>query len=72
MGPSRKVMQSKADDLENRFVAPIRLAAEAEKEISCPFCSKSDIEIFSLFGSQLLTTEYYCRNCYTVFEHIKR
>lgn len=72
MCPTSKVMQSESEDLENRFVAPIRLVSDAEKEISCPFCSKSDIEIFSLFGSQLLTTEYYCRNCYTVFEHIKR
>lgn len=38
--------------------------------ISCPFCHCSDVELFSLFGSQLLTSEYYCRNCRTVFEQI--
>jgi hypothetical protein len=39
--------------------------------ISCPFCGGSNVELFSLFGSQLLTSEYYCRNCRTVFENLK-
>ncbi len=41
-------------------------------EIECPFCHGTDVELFSLFGSQLLTSEYYCRNCRTVFEQVKR
>jgi hypothetical protein len=40
--------------------------------IECPFCYGADVELFSLFGSQLLTSEYYCRNCRTVFENVKR
>ncbi len=40
--------------------------------ISCPFCGSEDVELSSLFGSQLLTTEYYCRGCRTVFEQVKR
>jgi hypothetical protein len=39
--------------------------------ITCPFCGGTDVELFSLFGSQLLTSEYYCRNCRTVFENVK-
>ncbi len=41
-------------------------------KIECPFCHGTDVELFSLFGSQLLTSEYYCRNCRTVFEQVKR
>ncbi len=40
--------------------------------IVCPFCQGTDVELFALFGSQLLTSEYYCRHCHTVFEHVKR
>jgi hypothetical protein len=40
--------------------------------ITCPFCGGGEVELFSLFGSQLLTSEYYCRNCRTVFEYVKR
>ncbi len=40
--------------------------------ISCPFCESDDVELASLFGSQLLTTQYYCRKCRTIFEQVKR
>ncbi len=40
--------------------------------VACPFCGEMNVELFSLFGSQLLTTEYYCHNCRTVFEQVKR
>jgi hypothetical protein len=43
-----------------------------QSAITCPFCHGADVELFSLFGSQLLTSEYYCRNCRTVFENVKR
>lgn len=38
---------------------------------SCPFCGSADTELLSLFGSQLLTEQWYCRACGTPFEHIK-
>ena len=37
----------------------------------CPFCHSTETELLSLFGSQLLTEQYYCRTCRTPFEHIK-
>jgi hypothetical protein len=40
--------------------------------VTCPFCHGTEVELFSLFGSQLLTSEYYCRQCRTVFEQVKR
>ena len=39
--------------------------------INCPYCGSSDTELFSLFGSQLLTVQYYCNNCHTPFERVK-
>jgi hypothetical protein len=40
-------------------------------EVACPFCHSTDTELFSLFGQQLLTVQYYCRACRTPFERIK-
>ena len=42
-----------------RFIAP------------CPYCGSTDTELFSLFGQQLLTVQYYCNTCHTPFERIK-
>ena len=45
-----------------------------EAEVSanvCPYCGSRETEFFSLFGSQLLTAQYYCRTCHTPFEQIK-
>jgi hypothetical protein len=37
----------------------------------CPFCGSADVELLSLFGSQLLTEQAYCRTCRTPFERVK-
>lgn len=39
--------------------------------LRCPFCDSTDNELFSLFGQTLLGTQYYCRNCRTVFEAVR-
>jgi hypothetical protein len=39
--------------------------------IGCPFCGSIDTELFSLFGQQLLTVQYYCRACRTPFERVR-
>jgi len=44
---------------------------EAQANILCPYCGSNNTEIFSLFGQQLLTTQYYCNTCRTPFEYIK-
>lgn len=41
------------------------------REITCPFCGSADVELLALFGSQLLTDQYYCRACRTPFEHLR-
>ncbi len=38
----------------------------------CPFCGSTDVEMLSLFGSQLLTEQLYCRACHTPFEHVTK
>jgi hypothetical protein len=38
----------------------------------CPFCGSEDVELLALFGSQLLTKQYYCRACHTPFEHLNK
>lgn len=46
---------------------------EVEKtaDIACPYCGSTDTELFSLFGQQLLTVQYYCNTCHTPFERVK-
>ena len=45
--------------------------APTGQEITCPFCGSADVELLALFGSQLLTDQYYCRACRTPFEHLR-
>ena len=40
-------------------------------QIRCPFCGSEDTELFSLFGQQLMTVQYYCTACRTPFERVK-
>lgn len=39
--------------------------------VVCPFCSETETELFSAFGSALSVSQYWCRNCRTVFEWMK-
>jgi Zn finger protein HypA/HybF involved in hydrogenase expression len=42
-----------------------------EGTVTCPYCGSTDTELFSLFGQQLLTVQFYCQTCHTPFEHVK-
>jgi DNA-directed RNA polymerase subunit RPC12/RpoP len=44
---------------------------QEQPSVSCPFCGSADVELLALFGSQLLTDQYYCRACHTPFEHLR-
>ena len=46
-------------------------APPEDRAVICPFCSSRETEVFSLFGSSPLTSQYYCRTCRTVFERVK-
>jgi transposase-like protein len=39
--------------------------------MTCPFCDADQPELISLFGSQLLLSQYRCRACGTYFEGIR-
>lgn len=45
--------------------------SEIETQVDCPFCKSRDVELFSLFGQQLMTVQYYCNSCRTAFERVK-
>jgi hypothetical protein len=47
-------------------------AAVPAAPATCPFCGSREVELFSLFGAQLSTDEYYCRACRTPFERFSR
>lgn len=51
----------------NDFAFP----TERGTQVYCPYCGSSNTELFSLFGKQLLTVQYYCNACHTPFERIK-
>ena len=42
-----------------------------ERVVACPFCNSTDTEMIALFGMQMMTSQYYCRSCHSVFEAIK-
>ena len=39
--------------------------------VACPFCDGTETEQFSAFGSAVSVSQYYCRDCKTVFEWMK-
>lgn len=47
------------------------IAHPLSAKVLCPYCNSGDTELFSLFGPQLLTVQFYCNTCHTPFECIK-
>lgn len=45
--------------------------SDPDLDVACPHCDSTDVEIESAFGSSLMTRQYYCKGCRTVFERIK-
>ena len=39
--------------------------------MTCPFCDAEKPELISLFGSQLLLSQYRCRACGSYFEGLR-
>ena len=39
--------------------------------VACAYCDSTDTELMSLFGQHLLGSQYYCRNCHSVFEAVR-
>lgn len=44
---------------------------EPRDKVACPYCRCEDTERVALFGSVLLTSQYYCRHCHSAFEVVK-
>jgi DNA-directed RNA polymerase subunit RPC12/RpoP len=40
-------------------------------QLACPYCQSTDNELFSLFGQTLLSSQYYCRQCHSIFEAVR-
>ena len=45
--------------------------AEADRTVPCPFCEAEHSELVSLFGSQLLLSQYRCKSCGSYFEAVR-
>jgi hypothetical protein len=43
----------------------------AECSVRCPFCSDEAAKLVSLFGSQLLLSQYRCKSCGSYFEGLR-
>jgi transposase-like protein len=39
--------------------------------VECSFCSSTNVEKISSFGTAQLVRQYYCNNCNSVFEYIR-
>jgi DNA-directed RNA polymerase subunit RPC12/RpoP len=53
--------------LDNQLFLP----ENSQRSVCCPYCGSTRTELFSLFGQQLLTVQYYCQGCHTPFEYVK-
>lgn len=40
--------------------------------MKCPFCEAERVELISLFGSQLLLSQYRCTRCGSYFEGLRQ
>ena len=43
----------------------------AKRPITCPYCDSTDTEFFSLYGNSLLSSQYVCCACHTVFDVVR-
>ncbi len=46
-------------------------SVEVWEKVSCPFCNSTETEMIALFGQQMMTSQYYCHGCRSVFEAVK-
>ncbi len=64
-----------AATLENRPTNEQAIGAESDHPHAdgptCPFCDAVDIELVSLFASQLLFSHFRCRACGSYFEAVR-
>jgi len=44
----------------------------ADGSVACPFCRAARAELISLFGSQLLLSQYRCTACGSYFEAFRQ
>jgi transposase-like protein len=42
-----------------------------DSTVTCPFCEANQSEMISLFGSQLLFSQYRCGSCGSYFEGLR-
>lgn len=68
----RKAKPSRPEPAASRPLARSLRNAELPDSVACPFCGSDDTEQFSAFGSAISTSQYYCIDCRTVFEFMKR
>lgn len=69
MGNSKS--KAKHAPQEEKAAAKRERSEDRESRVRCPFCGSYDTELYSLFGSQLSTSQYYCRRCRVAFEALK-
>jgi transposase-like protein len=42
-----------------------------EPRVACPFCASDRVQLISLFGSQLLLSQFRCLACGSYFEGLR-
>lgn len=40
-------------------------------EVACPFCGGAETEPAAIYGCNMMTAQYYCRDCRTVFDWVR-
>ena len=57
---------SAEDRVRRRAVLPRRMPV-----VACPFCAGAATEPASIYGCNMMTAQYYCRDCRTVFDWVR-
>ena len=56
---------------KQRVLSPTPPVPHSPAPVGCPFCESSDTELVSLFGTQLLVSQFRCRACQSYFEAVR-
>lgn len=47
------------------------LPRQAMPAVACPFCDSDDTEPASIYGCHMMTAQYYCRSCRSMFDWVR-
>ena len=47
------------------------LPRESMPDVACPFCHSEETEPAAIYGCHMMTAQYYCRACRSMFDWVR-